>query len=105
MVWSETAQLICLSPTMIIEGFFLLILIQAHNWADDERSNMVGELTKSRLYIHNYVDACFCNMGEKNSEGNEYGDGGSGSGSGSDNSNGESDIDEVCGHGSHEIVL
>jgi hypothetical protein len=44
-------------------------------------------------------------LGEKNSEGNEYGDGGSGSGSGSDNSNGESDIDEVCGHGSHEIVL
>ena len=101
MVWSETAQLICNTPTMIIEGFFLLILIQAHNWADDERSNMVSELTKSRLYIHNYVDACFCNMGEKNSEGDEDGDGDSDS----DNSDGESDIDEVCGHGSHEIVL
>ncbi|TID29621.1 hypothetical protein CANINC_001740 [Pichia inconspicua] len=59
MVWSETAQLICNTPTMIIEGFFLLILIQAHNWADAERSNMVGELVTSRMYVYNYFDVCF----------------------------------------------
>jgi low-affinity ferrous iron transport protein len=63
--WSETAQLVCNSPTMIIEGFFLLMLIQAHNWADEERSNMVSELTKSRLYLHNYVEECFSKDWEK----------------------------------------
>ena len=61
LLWSETAQLVANTPTMIIEGFFLLILIQAHNWADDERSNMVRELTKSRLFAHNYVKYCFDN--------------------------------------------
>lgn len=59
MMWSETAQLVCNTPTMIIEGFFLLILIQAHNWADAERSNMIGELVKSRMLVYNYFDACF----------------------------------------------
>lgn len=38
MKWSETGQLLANTPTMIIEGFFLLILIQAHNWADERRS-------------------------------------------------------------------
>lgn len=65
MSWSETAQLICNTPTMIIEGFFLLILIQAHNWADDERSNMVGELVASRLYVYNYFDVCFNNLDDE----------------------------------------
>lgn len=59
LLWSETAQLICNTPTMIIEGFFLLILIQAHNWAGDERSATVTELTKSRMLLYNYVAKCF----------------------------------------------
>jgi low-affinity ferrous iron transport protein len=62
LLWSETAQLICNTPTMIIEGFFLLILIQAHNWADAERSWLINELIKSRMLVYNYVDVCY---GEK----------------------------------------
>ncbi|KAJ5683657.1 low affinity iron transporter-like protein [Penicillium maclennaniae] len=31
MRWSETGQLICNTPTMILEGFLLLVLIQAHD--------------------------------------------------------------------------
>lgn len=55
--WSTTGQLISNTPTMIIEGFFLLILIQAHNWADDSRSEILKELTKSRRLLYNYVIA------------------------------------------------
>jgi low-affinity ferrous iron transport protein len=55
LLWSETAQLICNTPTMIIEGFFLLILIQAHNWASEERSIILTQLTKSRVLVHNYI--------------------------------------------------
>ncbi|KAK9353587.1 hypothetical protein V1523DRAFT_461870 [Lipomyces doorenjongii] len=32
--WTVTGQLISNTPTMVIEGFFLLILIQAANWKD-----------------------------------------------------------------------
>lgn len=55
MLWSETAQLIANTPTMIIEGFFLLILVQAHNWACRERCLLLTELTKSRILIHDYI--------------------------------------------------
>ncbi|GMM46586.1 hypothetical protein DAPK24_031610 [Pichia kluyveri] len=55
MKWSETAQLVANTPTMIIEGFFLLILVQAHNWASRERSLILEELTKSRTIIYNYI--------------------------------------------------
>lgn len=55
MKWSETAQLIANTPTMIIEGFFLLILVQAHNWASDERIMELQELTKSRVLIYQYI--------------------------------------------------
>lgn len=37
MKWSTTGQLIANTPTMIIEEFFLIVLIQAHNWADVQR--------------------------------------------------------------------
>jgi low-affinity ferrous iron transport protein len=53
--WSETAQLVANTPTMIIEGFFLLILVQAHNWAVSERSLLLSELTKSRILIHDHI--------------------------------------------------
>lgn len=55
MKWSETAQLIANTPTMIIEGFFLLILVQAHNWASDERVKELEELTKSRKLLYKYI--------------------------------------------------
>lgn len=35
--WTETAQLLCNTPTMIVEGFLLLVLIEAHNGADARR--------------------------------------------------------------------
>lgn len=59
MLWSETAQLICNTPTMIIEGFFLLILIQAHNWVDEDRINTLNQLVTSRMLIYNYFGVCF----------------------------------------------
>ncbi len=37
MLWSETGQLICNTPTMIVEGFLLLVLIQAHNMTHRQR--------------------------------------------------------------------
>lgn len=37
MHWTTTGQLIANTPTMIIEGFMLIILIQAHNWDDYRR--------------------------------------------------------------------
>ncbi|VEU20218.1 DEKNAAC101027 [Brettanomyces naardenensis] len=52
MRWSLTGQLICNTPTMIIEGFCLLILIQAHNWADYKRRFIVKELAISREVLY-----------------------------------------------------
>lgn len=49
--WSTTGQLIANTPTMIIEGFFHLILIQAHNWAHETRAGIVAELNRSRAVL------------------------------------------------------
>ncbi|QOU23139.1 hypothetical protein BRETT_003330 [Brettanomyces bruxellensis] len=54
--WSVTGQLICNSPTMIIEGFCLLILIQAHVWADYQRRFTVRQLAISRTLIARFLD-------------------------------------------------
>jgi low-affinity ferrous iron transport protein len=40
--WSETGQLICNTPTMIVEGFLLLVLFQAHNLENVRRRGKVG---------------------------------------------------------------
>ncbi|QPG77175.1 hypothetical protein FOA43_004581 [Brettanomyces nanus] len=53
--WSITGQLICNTPTMIIEGFCLLILIQAHNWADFRRRFIVKQLAVSRELLYQHV--------------------------------------------------
>lgn len=50
--WSTTGQLLANTPTMIIEGFFHLILIQAHNWADRSRTDTLKELVKSRKALY-----------------------------------------------------
>lgn len=55
LLWSETAQLIANTPTMIIEGFFLLILVQAHDWATVERRMTLSELNKSRVLLYDYI--------------------------------------------------
>lgn len=55
MKWSETGQLICNTPTMIIEGFFLLILMQAHNWSDEELRVEVAALSMRRQILNEFV--------------------------------------------------
>ncbi|KAF3769787.1 Low affinity iron permease, partial [Cryphonectria parasitica EP155] len=37
MQWTETGQLLCNTPTMIVEGFLLILLLQAHNMDDEKR--------------------------------------------------------------------
>lgn len=56
MHWSETAQLIANTPTMIIEGFFLLILIQAHDMADTKRAKIIQQLAESRKKLFKYIE-------------------------------------------------
>lgn len=46
--WSETGQLIANTPTMIIEGFLLLVLIQAHNIAIIKRRMQFGGVLDRR---------------------------------------------------------
>lgn len=53
--WSQTAQLVANTPTMIIEGFFLLILIQAHDSSDFKKKDIMSRLTKSRQILANYI--------------------------------------------------
>lgn len=55
MMWSETAQLVANTPTMIVEGFCLLILIQAHGWADYKRRWAVKELAVSRALLRDHL--------------------------------------------------
>lgn len=68
LLWSETAQLICNTPTMIIEGFLLLVLIQAHNWASAERDFTIGELITSRKMVYKYYHQRFSGVNEINKE-------------------------------------
>ncbi|GME89713.1 unnamed protein product [Ambrosiozyma monospora] len=55
MKWTVTGQLICNTPTMIIEGFFLLILLQAHGWADEKRRKVFYQLKTSREMLYRFV--------------------------------------------------
>ncbi|CAR29081.1 hypothetical protein ZYGR_0Y00280 [Zygosaccharomyces rouxii] len=49
--WSTTGQLIANTPTMIIEAFLLIVLIQAHNWADQRRRIEVSSLYARRCIL------------------------------------------------------
>ncbi|VEU23911.1 DEKNAAC105264 [Brettanomyces naardenensis] len=55
--WSVTGQLICNTPTMIIEAFCMMILIQAHGWADYKRRFVVRELGISRRLLATNIRA------------------------------------------------
>ncbi|PBP27171.1 low affinity iron transporter-like protein [Diplocarpon rosae] len=57
MVWSTTGQLLCNTSTMIIEGFLLLVLIQAHNTSNQERGEDFNGVLKRRLLLNSYVNA------------------------------------------------
>ncbi|CUS20985.1 LAQU0S02e02894g1_1 [Lachancea quebecensis] len=53
--WSTTGQLIANTPTMIIEAFFLIVLIQAHTWADQRRRIDVSSLFARRCILRSHV--------------------------------------------------
>ncbi|ORX63617.1 Low affinity iron permease [Basidiobolus meristosporus CBS 931.73] len=55
MLWNETGQLICNTPTMIIEGFLFNVLIQAHNVADTKRRVVIHNVLLRRLKLLQYV--------------------------------------------------
>lgn len=55
MRWSTTGQLLCNTPTMIIEGFLLLVLIQAHVISNEERGVEFNGVLKRRLLLNSYV--------------------------------------------------
>ncbi|CCD23280.1 Fet4p NDAI_0B02450 [Naumovozyma dairenensis CBS 421] len=57
--WSTTGQLIANTPTMIIEEFFLIVLLQAHNWADQQRRVEVSALLARRQILLAYVENHF----------------------------------------------
>lgn len=52
--WSQTGQLICNTFTIIIEGFCMMVLIQAHGWTDYKRRFTVKELAISRELSFQY---------------------------------------------------
>lgn len=49
--WSTMGQLIANTPTMIIEAFFMIVLIQAHNWADQKRRIEISSLYARRCIL------------------------------------------------------
>lgn len=54
--WSTTGQLLANTPTMIIEAFFMIVLIQAHNWADCQRRVELTALLGRRQIILRHMD-------------------------------------------------
>lgn len=55
MRWSTMGQLIANTPTMIIEGFFMIVLIQAHNYADERRRIEVSSLYARRCILLEHI--------------------------------------------------
>ncbi|KAI0123284.1 hypothetical protein BJ170DRAFT_697783 [Xylariales sp. AK1849] len=52
--WTETGQLLCNTPTMIVEGFLLIMLLQAHTTADVKRKGVYDDILKRRLVLEGY---------------------------------------------------
>lgn len=59
MRWSTTGQLICNTPTMIIEAFFMIVLLQAHNWADQQRRVQMTALLARRRILLSHITQRF----------------------------------------------
>jgi len=55
MRWTTTAQLLCNTPTMIIEGFLLLVLIEAHCIADEVKGRHLRGVLERRLMLNRYL--------------------------------------------------
>lgn len=57
MQWTETGQLLCNTPTMIVEGFLLLMLIEGHNSAEGKRRAQYTDILDRRLMMERRVSA------------------------------------------------
>ncbi|CAK7221531.1 low-affinity Fe(2+) transport protein [Sporothrix eucalyptigena] len=57
MQWTETGQLLCNTPTMIVEGFLLLMLIEGHNSAEGKRRTQYTDILDRRLMLERRVAA------------------------------------------------
>ena len=55
MQWTETGQLLCNTPTMIVEGFLLITLLQAHNMADQKRRMTYEDILNRRLVLDKHL--------------------------------------------------
>jgi len=56
MGWTETGQLLCNVPPSIIESFFMMILITAHNISESRRRSDLRTVYLRRLRLLAYVD-------------------------------------------------
>jgi low-affinity ferrous iron transport protein len=57
MQWTETGQLLCNMPTMILEGFLLLMLIEGHKSAEGKRRAQYTDILDRRLMMERRVAA------------------------------------------------
>lgn len=55
LLWSETGQLICNTPTMIVEGFLLIVLFQAHNMSNVKRREQFGAVLERRNILKGHL--------------------------------------------------
>lgn len=55
MHWTTTGQLLCNTPTMIIEGFLLLVLIEAHCIANEVRERHLRNILERRMILSRYL--------------------------------------------------
>ncbi|EPB89197.1 hypothetical protein HMPREF1544_03937 [Mucor circinelloides 1006PhL] len=51
MQWNTTGQLLCNTPTMIIEGFLLIVLLHAHNMSNTNRRVQMHDILVRRLRL------------------------------------------------------
>lgn len=65
--WTTTGQLLCNTPTMIIEAFFMIVLIQAHNWADYQRRVEFTALLARRRILLLHLERAFSGTQESKS--------------------------------------
>lgn len=59
MHWSEAGRLMCNTPTMIIEGFLLLVLIQVHNMANIKMRVQFREILVRRPLVNKDIEQTF----------------------------------------------
>ncbi|KAG2196899.1 hypothetical protein INT47_005123 [Mucor saturninus] len=57
MGWNQTGQLLCNTPTMILEGFLLIVLIQAHNLSNMKRRLQLRDILVRRISLLRYAKA------------------------------------------------